>query len=199
MVTAKKHSKRVNIQRPRIRGPYQCPSCQQKNNAPRISYVRVTNLRVPVRASYVHLEKAHMLAQVSQEHIRFLEMLLDYDRLVHWATTTRTSVVGIGQSVIHHPIVRYLHEAYQCHLERTADFHLYASVCEAFKGMHNLSHTKHMSMCLNATLLPEGSVSLTIYCPLPTWMNRLMMSIANIPNGGRITQEMFLTMLRSKR
>jgi hypothetical protein len=209
LVQKQHQGKRVKIvlPAPSVSPIHLCPICQGKREkqgkeeaplAP-VGYVCIQELRVPVPPEYEQYSQEHMLLLVQQEQIRFLQTMLDYDRVVDWARTTKVNIVGLGQRQDNHPLQRYLHEIYKLRKGLSASWQVYPSACEAFKGMSHVSHTRHQPLCTNAHLLPSGEVSLTLYCPLPSWTRAFMDSMRAIPNGCKITREMLCTLLRTRR
>ena len=84
-----------------------CPLCGQHRST--VAYARAAQVRVFTPAYHV-FERGLLIAAYQQEQIDRFRRLLDYDRVLDWARTTRRAVVGITHQKSRHPLRCYLND-----------------------------------------------------------------------------------------
>jgi hypothetical protein len=178
----------------RTRSAFEVCSTCGKTRSP-IAYARAKEVHAYIPA-YHHLGTEQMMRAYQQDQLTLFRKLMDYERVVSWARTTPNRIVGIAHRQASHPLRWYLNEVNPAPGGRDR-WDLFLSACDALKSFPHLPHDRGISIFGSFHLHPAG-VSFTLYCPLPRWTWGLLAELEAFPRGARITQELFLTLLRAR-
>src|SRR5260370_17568114 len=113
-----------------------CPLCGKHRST--VAYARAAQVRVFIPA-YHRFERGLLIAAYQQEQIDRFRRLLDYDRVLDWARTTRRAVVGIVHQKSRHPLRCYLNDVDPSTTDRPR-WDVYLSPSDA---LHRSAHTPH--------------------------------------------------------
>lgn len=172
--------------------PKRCPTCGLFRS--QLSYMRASDLRMFL-PEYHTLSETRLLKAYQQEQIAEYGRVMTYDRVVDWARTTRHTTVGVVGRNDAHPFRRYLNEVYPDFQSWHARWTFYPSACDALKDFQQVSHSTGLFLFRNIAI-QESQVSFTMYCPLPTWAQRMVAHLQSLPFNTPISREHLLTTLR---
>lgn len=168
-----------------------CPVCGRKRSA--LAYARARAVRLSIKREYRDLDKQSILQNVQMEWRASVYRLFDIDRVRDWASTTSLTFVGRTGQRKHHPLRVYLNIA-----DPTNQAHprwdVYSCACDALKPFSSTSHTSGLTLYHNPVIL-DGHVTMDAYHPLPTWAQNVMRYLEPLPYNGKITRELFCSIL----
>jgi hypothetical protein len=171
----------------------QCPTCSKLRS--RLAYARASEVSVFTPA-YHQLAQGLLIAAYQYDQITRFRRLLDYDRVLDWARTTRNAIVGIARHKSRHPLRCYLNEVDPSTTNRSR-WEVYLSACEALKHFRNMPHDRALTIFESFDVQPTG-VIFTVYHPLPTWTVRVLTRLHTLPTGQPITRDQFISMLHAR-
>ena len=170
-----------------------CPLCGKHRST--VAYARATQVWVFTPAYHL-FERGLLIAAYQQEQIGRFRRLLDYDRVLDWARTTRRAVVGIAHQKSRHPLRCYLNDVDPSTTDRPR-WDVYLSACDALQRFAQTPHDRALTIFESLTVQPTG-VTFTVYHPLPTWTVRVLARLHTLSAGQPITREQFISLLHAR-
>jgi hypothetical protein len=170
-----------------------CPLCGQHHST--VAYARAAQVRVFTPAYHV-FERSLLIAAYQQEQIDRFRRLLDFDRILDWARTTRRAVVGVAHQKSRHPLRCYLNDVDPSSTNRPR-WDVYLSACDALQRFAHAPHDRALTIFESFVIQPTG-VTYTVYHPLPTWTGGVLARLHTLPAGHPITREQFISLLHAR-
>jgi len=170
-----------------------CPTCGKPRST--LAYARASEVSVFTQA-YHQLAQGLLIAAYQHDQLNRFRRLSDYDRVLDWARTTRSAIVGIAHHKSRHPLRCYLNEVDPSTTDRPR-WEVYLSACDALKPFRNTPHDRALTIFESFAIQP-AEVTFTVYHPLPTWTVRLMAGLHTLPTGHPITRDQFISMLHAR-
>jgi hypothetical protein len=170
-----------------------CPTCGKHRSS--VAYARATEVQIFTPA-YHRLEGGLLIAAYQQDQINRFRRLLDYDKVLDWARTTRSAVVGIAGQKNRHPFRCYLNDVDPSTTNRPR-WDVYLSACDALQRFAHTPHGRALTIFASFAVQPTG-VTFTVYHPLPTWTVHVLARLHTLPAGQPITREQFISLLHAR-
>jgi hypothetical protein len=178
----------------RTQAPVCCRRCGKSfTSSDSLAYARANELTLYI-PEYHRLGTEHLAAQYQQHQIQVFRTLMDYDRVLAWASTVPWKTVGWAGQRKYHPLRRFLNDV-DPPMDGRFRWDIFPCMCEA-KALQSLPQTGVTAF--SHFRIQECGVTFTIHIPLPRWTHQLIAHLEALPFHTPITREHLYTLLHAQ-